>query len=225
MDLPHFCPSHALTIEETGLSRGLVVDLVLKHVFLEGATTVRQVMAATKLDYGVVLGAYRYLQKEQLSEPRGTSGDDIEFGLTAKGLRRAEEAYRKNSYAGPAPVPLASYGQAVRSQALQPQVTQESITQSLLDLVVPEETIRDLGAALMTGGAVFLYGPTGNGKTSVAERLHRIFHDLVYIPFAVEVSNQILMVYDPNVHRLWWQQPEEADPRWALCYQIGRAHV
>ena len=219
MDLPRFCPSPAQTIEETGLSRGLVFDLILKQVFLEGTASVRQLMAVSKLDYGVVLSAYRYLQKDQLCETRGSAGDDIEFGLTAKGLRRAEEAYRKNPYAGAAPVPLASYSQASRDQAFRPQVTTESLRQSLLDLVVPDSTIRDLGAALMTGGAVFLYGPTGNGKTSIAERLHRIFHDLVYIPFAVEVSNQILTVYDPNVHRLWWQQPEEADPRWALCYR------
>src|SRR6185436_16587845 len=115
----------------------------------EGTASVRQLMGTSKLDYGVVLSAYRYLQKDQLCETRGTAGDDIEFGLTTKGLRRAEEAYRKNPYAGAAPVPLASYSQSSRDQAFRPQITTESLRQCLLDLVVPDSTIRDLGAALM----------------------------------------------------------------------------
>jgi predicted ATPase with chaperone activity len=219
MDLPAFSPHPALVMEDTGLPRGLVFDLVLKHAFLDSSTTLAQLMAATKLDYGVVHAAYRYMQKDQLCETRGVVGNDPEFSLTAKGSRRAEEAYRKNPYVGPAPVPLASYCEAVRRQAFRPQVTAPSLAENLSDLVLPESTIRDLGAAIMTGGSVFLYGPTGNGKTSIAERMHRIFHDLVYIPAAVEVSNQILTLYDPNVHRPWPQQPADIDPRWVLCYR------
>jgi predicted ATPase with chaperone activity len=76
--------------------------------------------------------------------------------------------------------------------------------------------IRSLGAALVTGGTILLYGPTGNGKTSIAERLHRIFNDSVWIPYAVEVSGQILTVFDPLLHKAEEQQPS-MDSRWVLC--------
>jgi predicted ATPase with chaperone activity len=219
MNLPRFHPKPAVTPEETGLPRRLVFDLVIKQVFLEGAATFRKLMAETKLDYGVIQAAYRHMQQDQLCDTKGMIGDDVEFTLTAKGLRRAEEAWRKDPYVGPAPVSLSSYCKAVREQAFRPQVTRESLARHLSDLVVTDQMIRDLGAAIMTGGTIFLYGPTGNGKTSIAERLHRMFHDLVYIPAAVEVSHQVLTVYDPNVHRPWEQQPADIDPRWVLCHR------
>jgi len=65
-------------------------------------------------------------------------------------------------------------------------------------------------------GLVFVTGATGNGKTSIAERLHRIFDDLVWIPYAVEISDQILTVYDPLLHRAVDEQPQ-MDSRWVLC--------
>ncbi|MBI3696920.1 MAG: AAA family ATPase, partial [Acidobacteria bacterium] len=212
MNIPGFFPRPALNTEATGLPRGLIFELVLKRAFLEGITTVQRLVNEIKLDYGIVQEVYHELRQEELCDPRG----NYEFALTAKGRRRAEEAYRKNQYAGPAPVPLAAYCHAVCEQAFQPRVTRDSLAEILFDLVVTEEIIRDLGSAIMTGGTIFLYGPSGNGKTSIAERLHRIFDDLVYIPHAVEVSSQILTVYDPNVHRSV-EQPHDIDRRWVLC--------
>jgi predicted ATPase with chaperone activity len=217
VNLPNFHPAPAPTVEDTGLPWGVLFELILKRTFLEGTTTLRRLIEETRLDYGVVLAVYRNLQKEQLCDTKGMIGDDYEFTLTSKGLRMAEEAYRKNQYTGPAPVPLASYCRAVCEQAFRPQVTRQTLGQHLGDLVVRDDIIRDLGAAVMTGGSIFLYGPTGNGKTSIAERLHRIFHDHVYIPYAVEVSSQVLSLYDPVVHRPAEQQPPDIDPRWVLC--------
>ncbi len=219
MKLPSFHPEPALTLEDTGLPRGLVFELILRRTFLEGTTTLQRLIQETKLDFGVTQAIYRSMQKEQLCDTKGMIGDDYEFTLTTKGLRMAEEAYRKNQYVGPAPVPLATYCRAVCQQAFQPQVTRQTLGQHLADLVLRDETIRELGAAIMTGGTIFLYGPTGNGKTSITERLHRIFHDLVYIPYAVEVSSQIINVYDPVVHRPAEEQPADIDPRWVLCHR------
>jgi len=216
-NLPEFCPQPASGLDETGLPRGLLFELVLKQVFLEGTTTLTRLMGTAKLDYTTIEAIFRSMQREQLLNVKGVEGYDYEFSLTAKGLQSAEAAYRKSQYAGPAPVPLADYCRAVREQAFHPQLTRTLLLESLFDLVVAEQNILDLGAAIMTGGALFLYGPTGNGKTSIVERLHRIFHDLAYIPYAVEVSGQILSLYDPNVHSVIQPQPQGIDPRWVLC--------
>ena len=152
-------------------------------------------------------------------EIKGVVGHNYEFTLSRKGLQIAEEAYRKSRYSGPAPVSLGAYRGAVQAQAFKPELTQESLTEHLSDLVLSEDIVRNLGAALMTGGAIFLYGPTGNGKTSIAERLKRIYHDYVYVPYAIEVSGEVLSVFDPIVHQPAEEQPEDIDPRWLLCHR------
>jgi predicted ATPase with chaperone activity len=216
---PTFQPTPARSMEEIGIPRALAGELILKRTFLEGTTTLSGLISATKLDYNVVNEIFQGMQKEQIVEIKGVVGHNYELTLTSKGLQAAEEAYRKSRYAGPAPISLAEYRRAVGTQAFQPEVTLESLGRQLSDLVLTEDVVRNLGAALMTGGAIFLYGPTGNGKTSIAERLHRIFHDYVYVPYAVEVSSEVLSVFDPLVHRAVDSQPEGIDPRWVLCHR------
>ena len=52
-----------------------------------------------------------------------------------------------------------------------------------------------------SGRAMLLYGPPGNGKTSVAMRLATVFSDVIYVPYAVTVEGQIIRVHDPSIHR------------------------
>src|SRR5690242_14970638 len=74
-----------------------------------------------------------------------------------------------------------------------------------------------LGPAIISQNSIFVYGPTGNGKTSLAERMLRVYQDAILIPYAVEVDNQIISVYDPVVHTELEQEDEEMDRRWLLC--------
>ena len=127
-------------------------------------------------------------------------------------------ALKKGQYAGAAPVSLKAYKESVSRQKIHVSVTVDGMRSALSDLVLPDHVIRSLGAALVTGGAILLHGPTGNGKTSIAERLHRIFNDFVCIPHAVEVSGQILTVFDPQLHKAVGDQPQ-IDPRWVLCHR------
>jgi hypothetical protein len=219
MKLPTFRPEPALTIEATDIPRGLISDLVLKRTFLEGITNLSRLISETKLDYNVIYDVFCSMQKEMIIEIKGVVGHNYEFVLSRKGLQIAEEAYRKSRYSGPAPVSLGAYRGAVQAQAFKPELTQKSLTEHLSDLVLSEDIIRNLGAALMTGGAIFLYGPTGNGKTSIAERLRRIYLDYVYVPYAIEVSGEVLSVFDPIVHQIAEEQPENIDPRWLLCHR------
>jgi hypothetical protein len=217
VDSQTFQQSEPQTIEETGLSHGLILDLLLRHAFFEGTITLGKLAERSKLSPPIVHGIYRYLLKEELCHTRTMVGNDYEISLTARGRAMAEVALKKGQYAGPAPVALKDYNRSVTEQALHLRVTAESLRAALSDLVVPEHVIRSLGAALVTGGAILLHGPTGNGKTSLGERLHRVFTDSVLIPYAVEVAGQILTVFDPLLHRPEAEQPERIDPRWVLC--------
>jgi predicted ATPase with chaperone activity len=217
MSGPYFHPEQPHTIEQAGLSSGLVLDLVLKHAFFEGTATLGTLAERSKLSASIIHSLYRYLQKEQLCDTKTMIGNDYEISLTTKGRSMAEVALKKSHYAGAAPVALPDYKRAVTEQAVPVRVTADRLRATLSDLVVPENVIQELGVALVTGGALLLYGPTGNGKTSIAERIHRVFTDLVYVPYAIEVSGQILTIFDPLIHRAEQKQPAGADPRWVLC--------
>jgi hypothetical protein len=212
-----FHPRVPQTIEETGLNRTLVFDLILRHAFFEGTLTLETLSARTRLSPTIIHAIYRQLLKEQLCDTRSMVGEDYEISLTARGRAMAEVALKKGQYAGPAPVPLVEYNRSISEQSLHFSVNAESLKRALWDLVLPDRVINEVGAALVTGGAILLHGPTGNGKTSIAERLHRIFNDSVCLPHAVEVSGQILTVFDSLIHRPEEKQPETLDPRWVLC--------
>jgi len=85
------------------------------------------------------------------------------------------------------------------------------------DLVVTDHLLDQLGPALISQSSIFIYGPSGNGKTSLAERMLRIYQDAVLIPYAVEVDNQIISLYDPVVHHKLELDDPDIDPRWVLC--------
>ena len=211
-------PKEVHHLPETGLSLSLVLDLVLKYTYFEGAMTLAKMVQRSKLSSTIIHAMYRHLQKEQLCDTRAMVGDDYEISLSNKGRAMAEVALKKSHYAGPAPVPLADYNQSVSVQAVRLDLDADTLKDALNDLVLPDNVIHELGAALMTGGAIMFYGSTGNGKTSIAERLPRIFEDdLIYVPHAVEVAGQIISVYDPLIHRTGNTEEEAVDPRWVLC--------
>jgi hypothetical protein len=199
------------------LPPNLVFDLVLRHAFFEGTVTLGKLTQRSKLSRAVIHWIYRQLQKEHLCETRSAIGDDYEISLSSRGRDRAEIALRKSHYSGPAPVPLAEYNSAVAAQRMEIQVTAESLKSMLSDLVLPDFLIRELGAALVTGGAIVLYGGTGSGKTSIAERLSRVSNDLIYVPYAVEVSGQIMTVFDPLIHLQGRPDMTLEQSRWVLC--------
>ena len=217
-DRAHYQPKEVHHLPETGLSLSLVLDLVLKYTYFEGAMTLAKMVQRSKLSSTVIHAMYRHLQKEQLCDTRAMVGDDYEISLSSKGRAMADVALKKSHYAGPAPVPLADYNQSVSTQAVRLDLSADTLKAAMNDLVLPDHVISELGAALMTGGAIMLYGSTGNGKTSIAERLPRIFEDdLIYVPHAIEVSGQIITIYDPMIHRTDNTEEESVDPRWVLC--------
>src|SRR6185295_10911326 len=101
--------------------------------------------------------------------------------------------------------------------AAEVEITREKLRSAFGDMVVSDGLLDRLGPALIEQSSIFLYGPPGNGKSSVAERLLRVYQDAVLIPYAVEVDGQIIGLYDPVVHQKVGDEDEEIDPRWVPC--------
>jgi predicted ATPase with chaperone activity len=97
------------------------------------------------------------------------------------------------------------------------EISRNSLRAAFSDMVIPDTLLDQLGPALIEQSSIFLYGPPGNGKSSLAERLLRVFQDSVFIPYAVEVDGQIISLYDPAMHQRVAEDSEDRDPRWVPC--------
>jgi SpoVK/Ycf46/Vps4 family AAA+-type ATPase len=170
-----------------------------------------------KLSYPVVDSLFRQMRQHHLVEVKGMQGNDYWITLSGAGRALALERLHVSKYAGAAPVSLNEYSAAVKKQAAEVDISRKSLRNALSDLVVTDQILDKLGPAVISQTSIFLYGPTGNGKTSLAERLLRVYQDAVLMPYAVEVDAHIITLYDPVVHQIVKTEDSEIDPRWILC--------
>jgi hypothetical protein len=206
-------------IEQTGIDSGLLEDLALKILYLSGEVSLCGLSDRMCLGLGVIEEIFNFFRKEQLCEVKGMVGGSHRIVATAQGKLRAGELLSRNQYAGPAPVSLMDYGTRVRMQSVQQtQVQRADLVRAFHPLILDEDLIYRLGTAVVSGTSIFLHGPAGTGKTSIANSLPAIYKDQVWIPYAVEVDGQIITVYDPGVHRQSEEgAPDDSDRRWVSC--------
>ena len=216
-ELQGFRPQCPVTLEDAGLNQNMLIDLMLKLTMLEGATSLSRLASQMKVSMTIMDQLFRYFRREQLCEVKGMVGNDYELSLSAAGRKLAQDRYAISQYIGPAPVELSDYCQAVKEQAAHHPVSRAMLTEVFFDLVLPDQMLDQIGPAIISGTTIFLYGPTGNGKTSIAERLVRIYKDYIYIPYAIEVEGQIVNIYDSVVHQALSGPEDDTDPRWLLC--------
>ncbi len=217
---PGIMVSVSRSIEDIGVRRSLLEDLALKILYIEGEMSLFELARQTKLNIAVVKELFERLRREQLCEVTGIDRGVHCITITSGGKTRALELLRQNQYTGPAPVSLEDYVQRVRDQSVRStKVTPKEVNRAFEHLVLDTQTLNQLGTAVLSGRAIVLYGPTGTGKTTIAETLTRLFEkDQVWLPYAVEVDGEIITVYDPVLHQKL-EQPAaiDHDRRWVLC--------
>jgi len=233
-----FIPKPITRIEETGLSPLWLQDLILKIFYFQGYLSGYELAEAIALPFtGVLAQLLETLKREKLVEVRASRGGlgagAYEYGLTGEGVRRAREALERSQYAGPAPVPLQDYIRAMHRQSRKRLfVTPRVMRRALAHLVLSEKTFHRLGPAVNSGASIFLYGPPGNGKTTIARAIgNLVLSETIYIPFALYVDGQVITLYDSVNHKL---APEEdstpvgtgslrsslrRDPRWVRIHR------
>jgi hypothetical protein len=214
---PAFYPTTPEKMEDLDVSEGLLLDLMVRRLSLEGTANLEGLGEKLKLSYPVVDHLFRTMRQHHLVEVKGMLGNDYWITLSGQGRTLASERLLISKYAGAAPVSLSHYTAAVKAQAAEVDISRKSLRNALSDLVVTDQILDKLGPAVISQTSIFLYGPTGNGKTSLAERLLRVYQDSVLLPYAVEVDTQIITVFDPVVHQRIETADAEIDPRWILC--------
>lgn len=222
------------TIEETGIDRNLLLELLVKAMYVTGRSRFAALSEHMKVSRAVLHTLFEDAREMLLVETLGTQGEDataeMRYALTSKGRNWATEALAKSQYVGPVPVPFTDFCRQVEKQnILKERVHRDMLTRSFSQLVLPDELVHRLGPAVNSGKSILLYGPPGNGKTCIAEAIGRSFRNAIYLPYCIEVDGQIINFYDETVHHkvetgssasgggLLSGKSRRPDPRWVLC--------
>jgi len=230
----HRIPTEPADIRATGIDDVDLMSLLLKLIYRDRLETTRQFIDAIKLPYHIVLDLIRMAVERQLLQNLGSRYSDnpidLSYSFTEEGRRWTVDALTRLRYTGPAPVTLEEFNFRVNMQKLTNEIiTFDRIRKAMSDLTFDDSMIEQVGPALNSGRAILLYGPPGNGKTSTALRLSRVFNDVIYVPYAIVVEGQIIRVHDPSIHvtlpppkvtedsELSVVRREEFDARWVPC--------
>lgn len=205
-----FHPHPITSIEETGLPALWLQDLALKILYFQGYMSGFKMAEEIALPFaGIVDQILESLKKEKFveiksSQQLGLGEGSYVYGITGAGIMRAREAMERSQYAGPAPVPIHVYNMSILRQSRSRSFfTSAILHKALSNLVLNERTYERIGPAINSGTSMFLYGPPGNGKTSIARGIgNMILQDTMYIPYAIYIDGQIVKLYDSVNHQL-----------------------
>jgi hypothetical protein len=201
-------PPAPLNLDDTGVDPVFLLQLMLKGMFLERMEVSSQLAESLKLSAGIINKLLQDAKDRKLVETLGAAVGgggaipEMRHALTKAGREWTQEAIENSQYFGPAPVSL----EAWQDRILRQRVTNETISRQRMEeafngLVMPERFLMRLGPAINSGNPMLIYGPAGNGKTTVAEIIGKIFENVIFVPYCVEIGGEIMKVYDPTVHR------------------------
>jgi len=166
---------------------------------------VTQISEAICLPRAVTQELVDMAREQRLLEATGTlnanSGSEMGYQLTDAGKSRAHDALAQSEYFGAMPVPLDVYREQVQRQSIRNiQITRQQLTDAMGHLVLPNSLLDHLGPAVSAGRSILMYGPPGNGKSSISNGIRDAMGDKIYVPRAIEYAGQVITVYDPIVH-------------------------
>ncbi len=202
------------TVAELGLDSGVLLDITIKTLFYRGRMTRTELADALKISGTVVSELMHALTQDALVTVLGAEGTGpaaYMYQITQKGLDRAEAAFNRSGYVGPAPVPLDQYIAQVKAQTVKDTVTtRDEILDALGPLVLADETVSRIGRAASSRKASLVYGASGNGKTTAVRIIGDVVGGTIHVPHAIEMVGQIVHLYDSSKHELV-HGPESSD--------------
>ena len=216
----------------TGIATRNLLGLVLKFMQIEGCETMLDIADRIKLPRRLVQELLQEASQLRLIEAVGAADNlalNLRYSLSEAGRAVAHEALEQSQYLGPAPVPLEAYQEQLKKQRITNEALDiEALRQGFEGLVVPDQYLRKMLPAVNAGRSVLIYGPPGNGKTTLSTRIAKLFREHVFIPYAVEAGGQIIKVFDRSLHNPVHEEEghagsaiglrrEEYDHRWVAC--------
>ncbi len=199
-------PPPPKTMGEMKLPAVMMRDILLKTLFRKNINYASDLAEAICLPLQVTQELIDMAREQRLLEAMGTlnataTTNEMAYQLTDAGKSRALDALAQSEYFGAMPVPLDVYREQIKRQSIRNlQITREQLTNAMGHLILPPDLLDQLGPAVSAGRSVLMYGPPGNGKSSISNGIRDAMGDKIFVPRAIEYAGQVITVYDPIVH-------------------------
>jgi predicted ATPase with chaperone activity len=197
-----FQPPEPQSLEQTGVSPVVIETLICKYLLQIGSTSGRDIAQKLCLPFGILEDVLLALRSRQVLVHQGQAAlNDYCYALTEQGVSRARSAMQACSYVGPVPVPLDEYTMSVEAQTIRAEpARREQLAAAFRGISIEPELLDLLGPAVNSGAGLFLYGPPGNGKTTLAKRITHCFGQHIWIPRTLTEDGQFIKLYDAACH-------------------------
>jgi hypothetical protein len=198
-------PPISRSLAETGINPVMLRDILLKTMFRTNLDLVSKISKVICLSMPLTQELVDLARSQRMLEATGTlhatSGNEMGYQLTDAGKARALDALAQSEYYGAVPVPLSAYAVQMQRQSVRNmKMTRDELMRGMGHLILPPDLIGNLGPAVTSGRSILMYGPPGNGKSSISNGIRAALGDKIYVPRAIEYSGQVISVYDPIVH-------------------------
>jgi predicted ATPase with chaperone activity len=211
------------SVEDLDIPQNILLDIILRLLYTEGNVDFRRMSQVMRVPHALEQ-LLDWLRKEHLVDVSQASASfgplNYIYKLSGPGEERAREAMERCKYIGPVPVPVHRYTRAIELQtAGSRMVKPEQVKNALFDLVLPEDFHRKVGPAVNSAASLFLYGPPGNGKTTIAMRISQLISGIepIWLPYALTAGGQIIQIYDRLFHQEYEREEKGTiDGRWGL---------
>ncbi len=202
---PQFWPQIPTCIEDLGLNKGFISEMVVRTIYFKGRCTGNALSVSLRIPFWGIIGTIlEELRAQEIIDIAGQVGlgeAGYEYVLTQKGTQRANDSLAKTAYAGPMPVSFAETIASVKAQSIKSVVvTHQNIRKAFSDLIIQDAVLNQIGPAVNSASSVFFFGAAGNGKTSIAERITRLMGGDMFVPYAIETDGQIIKLFDAINH-------------------------
>jgi hypothetical protein len=197
-------PCAPVKLHDTGVDGAVLQDLAIKLAYSVPHFTTEWATRRLRLPLPIVQELMEQLRADRLLEILGQIGPfNLRYTISQRGRERAGRLLEICGYIGPAPVSLEGYTAFLEWQiAHSPRMQAADVQSALADLVLTPQATQLAGLAISSGRSLFVFGPPGNGKTSLGRMLHGALRGELWIPHCISVENDIIRFFDPHCHQV-----------------------
>lgn len=195
-------PAAPHTFEQSGVEPFVLTDLAVKLANTVPRLTSQWSSDRLKLPIDLIEKIVWQLKDDQLVEILGNAGImAYRYSTSQRGRDHAKRLLEISGYVGPAPISLEQYKAMLEWQFQQmAHIDFEQVKQSISPLVLPKEAIEVAALAAASGRSLFLFGPPGNGKTTLGRLLHNALEGDLWIPHCIAIDSHVIRIFDRQIH-------------------------